>query len=249
MIEVKNVSYSYNGKKALENVSFKTEREFVAIMGPNGSGKSTLVKILVGMLSPESGEVRVLGMKPKMARKYIGYMPQRETIAKHFPIKVKDIMILGASSKRFPSDEEIENAKESLERVGLSQLWERRFSALSQGQQQRIMFARALAKKPRLLILDEPFNAVDVPSRNLMVNILQEEREKGMGIVAVVHNINPLLHQIENIILLNRRCISWGRTEEVLTPENLKKAYGAEIQIVRCEEGYCHPLIGDEHAG
>ncbi len=249
MIEVENISYSYNGKAALEDVSFITENEFVAIMGPNGSGKSTLVKLIVGMLQPDKGIIRVFGEEPKKARRFIGYMPQREKIAKHFPIRVKDIMIMGSSSKRFPTQEEISNAREALEKVGLSHLWERKFSALSQGQQQRIMFARALAKKPRLLILDEPFNAVDVPSRNMMVKILKEEKRKGVEIVVVVHNINPLLHQIEKVVLLNKKCISWGTPEKVLTPENLRITYGADIQIVRCEEGYCHPLIGDEHAG
>jgi len=249
MIEVKEVSYSYNGKKALDKISFETENEFVAIMGPNGSGKSTLVKLIVGMLKPDEGSIKVFGMEPENARDLIGYMPQRETIAKHFPIRVKDIMIMGASSRRFPTREEMGNAMEALQKIGLEHLWEKRFSALSQGQQQRIMFARALAKKPRLLILDEPFNAVDVPSRNMMVEILKEERKKGTEIIVVVHNINPILHQIEKVVLLNRKCIAWGKPAHVLTPENLKETYGADIQIVRCEEGYCHPLIGDEHAG
>ena len=249
MIKVENVSYSYNGKEALHDISFFTKDEMVAIMGPNGSGKTTLVKLMVGMLKPYTGKIEIFGREPEKARNLIGYMPQRDAIAKHIPIRVGDIMMMGVSKKRFPLREEKENARKVLEEVGLLHLWEKKFSSLSQGQQQRIMFARALAKNPSLLILDEPFNAVDVPSRNKMLEILKERKERGMEIVTVVHNINPILHQIDKILLLNKKCISFGTPSQVLTSENLREAYGAEIQMVTCEEGYCHPLIGDEHAG
>ncbi|RLF45969.1 MAG: metal ABC transporter ATP-binding protein, partial [Thermoplasmata archaeon] len=191
MIEVRNVSYAYNGEIALQNVSFECEDAFMAIMGPNGSGKTTLVKLIMGLLKPAKGEIKIFGMDAEKARHLIGYMPQRENIARHFPIRVKDIVLMGVNHKKFYTKEDIEKAKRALEEVGLQHLWNSIFSSLSQGQQQRVMFARALAKNPKLLILDEPFNAVDLPSREKMIEVLNEKRKEGMEIVIVVHNINP----------------------------------------------------------
>ncbi len=248
MIEVKNVSYAYNGNIALQNVTFSSKDEFVAVMGPNGSGKTTLIKLIMGLLESEKGEIKVFGREAKEARNLIGYMPQKDTIARHFPIRVKDIVLMGTTKRRFYTKEDIEKAKKSLEEVGLPHLWNERFSSLSQGQQQRVMFARALAKEPKLLILDEPFSAVDLPSRDKMIDILNEKRREGMEIIIVVHNINPILHEIDKVLLLNKKAIAFGSPREVLNQETLKKAYGTDIQIVVCKEGYCHPLIGDEHA-
>ena len=248
MIEVKNVSYAYNGNIALQNVTFSSKDEFIAVMGPNGSGKTTLIKLIMGLLEPEKGEIKVFGREAKEARNLIGYMPQKDTIARHFPIRVKDIVLMGTTRRRFYTKEDIEKAKKSLEEVGLLHLWNERFSSLSQGQQQRVMFARALAKEPKLLILDEPFSAVDLPSREKMIDTLNEKRREGMEIIIVVHNVNPILHEIDKVFLLNKEAIAFGSPRDVLNQENLKKAYGTDIQIVVCKEGYCHPLIGDEHA-
>ncbi len=248
MIEVKNVYYSYNGREALQDISFKMQNEFVAIMGPNGSGKTTLIKLIMGLLKPKIGEIKVFGEEPEEAMEYIGYMPQREAIAKHFPIRVRDIVMMGIAGKRIYTKEDRRRAKKALEDVGLVNLWNELFSELSGGQQQRVLFARALVKEPKLIILDEPFNAVDLPSREKMLEILNEKKNEGIPIIVVVHNINPILHEIDKVLLLNRRMIAYGNPKEALNEENLKKAYGSAVQIIICDEGYCHPLIGDTHA-
>lgn len=247
MIEVKNVSYSYNGRKAIENVSFSVKKEFVAIMGPNGSGKSTLIKLVMGLLKPDEGEIKIFGEDAEKTRNFIGYMPQKETIAKHFPIKVADIILMGVTNKKFYTKEDIKKAKEILEKVELSHTWNKKFNSLSQGQQQRVLFARALAKEPKIIILDEPFSAVDLPSREKMISLLNERKKDGIEILIVVHNINPVLHDIDKVLLLNKRAIAYGPPKEILNHENLMETYGSFVQIVTCEEGYCHPLIGDEH--
>ncbi|HEC76950.1 MAG TPA: metal ABC transporter ATP-binding protein [Thermoplasmatales archaeon] len=247
MIEVKNVSYSYNGRKAIENVSFSVKKEFVAIMGPNGSGKSTLIKLVMGLLKPDEGEIKIFGEDAEKTRNFIGYMPQKETIAKHFPIKVADIILMGVTNKKFYTKEDIKKAKEILEKVELSHTWNKKFNSLSQGQQQRVLFARALAKEPKIIILDEPFSAVDLPSREKMISLLNERKKDGIEILIVVHNINPVLHDIDKVLLLNKRAIAYGSPKEILNHENLMETYGSFVQIVTCEEGYCHPLIGDEH--
>ena len=246
-IELKNVNFSYNGKEVLKGISFSSKNEFLAIMGPNGSGKTTLIKLIIGFLKPNRGIIRVFGRKPSEARKYIGYMPQREVIAKHFPIRVKDIVLMGIKRK-FYTRRDIEMAKKAIEEVGLLNLWDSKFNSLSQGQQQRILFARAIVKDPKLIILDEPFNAVDLPSRDKMIEILTEKKKEGKEIIVVVHNINPILHEVDKILLLNKIKIAFGEPKEVLNQENLRRAYGTDVQIIVCEEGYCHPLIGDTHA-
>mgnify|MGYP000297660007 FL=1 len=151
-------------------------------------------------------------------------------------------------NKKFYSRKDIEKAKEALEKVGLEKLWNERFDSLSQGQQQRVLFARALAREPKVIILDEPFNAVDLPSREKMIEILADERKQGKDILIVVHNINPILHEIDKVLLMNRKLIAYGEPREIINNENLKEAYGTDVQIIVCKEGYCHPLVGDTHA-
>lgn len=158
-------------------------------------------------------------------------------------------MLMGLTAKKkrlsFLSRRDMADAREALESVGLTHLWNKKFSELSGGQQQRVMFARALAVRPRLLILDEPFNGVDIPSRNKILEALNGR--ENLTTLMVVHNINPIVHHIDKVLLLNKKAIAFGTPPEVLTAENLMEAYGASIQVVRCEEGYCHPLLGDTH--
>lgn len=247
MIEVKNISFSYNNKEVLKDISFTLSKEFLAIMGPNGSGKTTLIKLIMGFLKPLKGSIRIFGKTPEESREFIGYMPQREAIARHFPIRVKDIVLMGIK-KRFYTKDDIEMAKKALEEVDMLDFWDNKFNALSQGQQQRVLFARALVKNPKLIILDEPFNAVDLPSREKMIEVLKEKRQKGKEIIVVVHNVNPILHEIDKVLLLNKIKIAFGKPKEVLNQENLRRTYGIDVQIIICEEGYCHPLVGDTHA-
>lgn len=253
-VEAEDVHFSYGAEDALSGITFGAEDgEFVAVMGPNGSGKSTLMKLILGLLKPTRGKISVFGVDPgterERAQQYIGYMPQRENIAKKIPIEVKDVVLMGLTAKKkrlsFLSRRDMADAREALESVGLTHLWNKKFSELSGGQQQRVMFARALAVRPRLLILDEPFNGVDIPSRNKILEALNGR--ENLTTLMVVHNINPIVHHIDKVLLLNKKAIAFGTPPEVLTAENLMEAYGASIQVVRCEEGYCHPLLGDTH--
>jgi ABC-type Mn2+/Zn2+ transport system ATPase subunit len=109
------------------------------------------------------------------------------------------------------------------------------------------MLARALISDPEIVLLDEPFNGVDVPSQEKIVEVLAELSNGGKTVVAVVHNINPLLHDVGRVVLLNRRLIAAGKPNKVFTEENILKAYGTSIPLVICEEGYTHPLYGDYH--
>jgi len=253
-VNAEEVYFSYGTEEALRDVSFNVDSgEFVAVMGPNGSGKSTLMKLILGLLKPAKGKISVFGVDPsterEKAQQYIGYMPQKEGISKKIPIEVKDVVLMGLTAKKrrldFLSKKDLKIAKEALESVDMLHLWNKKFSELSGGQQQRVMFARALAVQPRLLILDEPFNGVDIPSRNKILEVLNSR--ENLTVIMVVHNVNPIVHFIDKVLLLNKKAIAFGSPKEALTAENLMEAYGASVQVVECKEGYCHPLLGDTH--
>jgi ABC-type Mn2+/Zn2+ transport system ATPase subunit len=255
-VVLKDVEFGYNGEEVLKDITFKIdEGEFVAVMGPNGSGKTTLLKLILGLLKPKKGKIAVFGVDPSRDKdkiqNFIGFMPQKEHISSKFPILVKDVVLLGRLARKgivsTINEEDMERAKEALKAVGLEDLWEKRFNELSEGQKQRVLLARALAVEPRILLLDEPFNGVDIPSQNKIIELMEDLTKKGTTVIMVVHNINPLLHHIHKVILLNRRLIAFGEVSEVLKAEKMIETYGASIPIIVCEEGFAHPLFGDTH--
>lgn len=243
-----NVSFSYT-KRVLEDISFEIERgEFVAVLGPNGAGKTTLIKLILGMLKPEKGRIKVLGYDSLERDRFIdliGYLPQREVIAAELPLKVSQVVRLPLLSKgKNVGENEVLNA---LSVVGMESEADKNFNELSGGQQQRVLLARAILGNPELLLLDEPFNGVDVPSQEKIVRVLGDLTSEGKTVLAVVHNINPILHEVDRIILLNRKVIATGKSSDVFTEENVVKAYGSSIPLVICKDGYLHPLYGDQH--
>ncbi len=251
MIEVENVFFSYNSKPVLEDLSFRVrEGEFVAILGPNGAGKTTLLKLVLGLLKPERGRIKVFGYDTRKDKDKIleisGYLPQREYLHTDIPLKVYQVVSMPLKAKGKKVDKS--SILKTLSIVGLEELYNANFSELSGGLQQRVLIARALIKKPRVLLLDEPFNGVDLPSQEKIIEILNSlSKENNVTVIAVVHNINPLLHHVDKVILLNRRLIAVGKPNEVFTEVNIRKTYGTSIPLVVCDEGFRHPLYGDFH--
>ncbi len=256
-IIVKNLTIKYGDFKALENVSFKVQLpKFVTIMGPNGAGKTTLLKALIGLIKPSNGSISVLGYDPIKdgfkLRKIIGYVPQRERIETTIPVKVKSVVLMGLICKksipRIPSSKDIAAAKNALAKVELQDLWNKRFSELSAGQQQRVLIARALASNPKLLLLDEPLTAIDVKSQWEILETLKKLKdEHNIGVIMVTHDINPVVEYTDEVMLLNRKLIAHGKLQNVLTNEKLKEAYGPNVRVVVSGE-LCYAIIGDVHA-
>ncbi len=246
-VEVRDITCAYNGHVALKDVSMDVMRgEFVAVMGPNGSGKTTLLRAIAGMVKPVKGEVRVYGS--------ISYMPQKDYVNVNIPMKVWDVVAMSilAKGKKFRwsvklSEEEKKAVEEALRAVAMFELRNAPFTDLSGGQQQRVLLARSLATKPDILLLDEPFNGVDLPTQEKIINLLSELSNGGITVITVVHNVSPLIHHVSKIALLNKTLIACGKPEEVLTAENTLRAYGVSIPVTVCEEGYPHPLFGDIH--
>ncbi len=256
VIIFKEVEFGYNQEPVLSDVTFQVRKgEFVAITGPNGSGKTTLLRLIIGILQPRKGEIKVMGYSTGEIDKVmnlIGFMPQREHISSNFPILVKDVVMLGLGARKGitkplrKTDEE--RGIQAIKSVGLDkEIWMEKFAELSGGQQQRVLLARALATEPKILLLDEPFNGVDIPSQNKILELISELKKKGVTVLLVVHNVNPLLHYIDRIMLLKGRIVAFGKPDEVFTEKNLFTAYGASIPVIYCEEGYAHPVYSDIH--
>ena len=166
VIRIRNASFAYDGPPVLEKVDLSiTGRDFVGIVGPNGGGKTTLVKLVLGLITPQEGEVEVLGQPPARVRKRIGYMPQYVNLDAKFPVSVFDVVLMGRLGRGMGigpySRLDKKAVSRVLEEVGLSELGNRPFSDISGGQRQRVLIARALACDPELLLLDEPTANLD----------------------------------------------------------------------------------------
>lgn len=256
-IKVKNLTMKINENVILEDLNFKiTLPKFTTIIGPNGAGKTTLLKVLIGLIKPTKGKIDILGFNPiKNAlklRRHIGYVPQRERIELGIPVKVKSVVLMGILCRKKPprtiSKKDVLLAKEALSKVDLEELWNKQFAKISGGQQQRVLIARALATKPKLLLLDEPLSAVDVKSQWEILETLKKlERDGKIGIILVTHDINPIIEYTDEVILLNRRIIAKGSITEVITEENLRKAYGPNVRVVTSGT-ICYAITGDVHA-
>ncbi len=205
VIELTDVCFSYGSFEVLRDVNFTVgENQLVCVVGPNGGGKTTLLKIIVGLLQPDSGQARVFGGPPHQARNLIGYLPQSTNHDPSFPVSVLEVVLMGRLQKRLfgpyrKTDYKI--ARESLQEVDMADFVERPFAALSGGQRQRVLIARALATQPRLLILDEPTANIDPAQERCLHEILQRLRQR-MTIVMVTHDFVSEL--VEEVVCVNR---------------------------------------------
>ncbi|MFP4333296.1 MAG: metal ABC transporter ATP-binding protein, partial [Campylobacterales bacterium] len=165
IIEVKEVNLNFNTQVALKNITFCiNEGEFVALIGPNGGGKTTLLKVILGVLKPDSGEIQVCAKNPQEALPLMGYVPQNTNINQSFPIRAIDVVLSGirdSSLTPFYNNKEKNRALDMLQKVGIERLGSKRISELSGGQRQRVMIARALMSNPKILLLDEPTASID----------------------------------------------------------------------------------------
>ena len=257
-VRISDLSAGYDGEIVIEDVSFEiTKPEVFVIMGPNGAGKSTLLRAILGLARIHSGTIEVFGYHVPRdisnIRRIIGYMPQREYVSLNMPVRVIDIVASGIALRKGPlspiTRDDLDIVEEVLRRVGIPRdLWKKRFDRLSGGQQQKTLIARALVGKPRLLLLDEPFSAVDIKSlRDIMELIVELKETEGIPTMLVVHDVNEIIEYVDKLALLNRKIIAWGDPASVLTPENLKMTYGVDIKVVPYL-GKCLALIGDRHA-
>lgn len=241
-LELNEVSATYtavsataasNPSAALQTVSFRAERgEQMAIIGPNGAGKSTLFKLIAGMLKPTSGTIKMFGHDPD-EHICIAYVPQRSQIDWTFPVTVEDVVMMGRVRQiglfRRPRRSDWAHVRVCLERVGAEDLAGKQIGELSGGQQQRVFIARALAQEADLLLMDEPLSGLDMPSQELIFDILDSLRPDGVTVLVSTHDLTLAAERFDRIMLLNRRVIACGPPTAVLTTHNLLTAYGGEV--------------------
>lgn len=246
-IELSGVSFSYNGALALDRVNLTVpEGDFLAVLGPNGGGKTTLLKLMLGLLAPQAGQVRILGRPAGQAGGLIGYLPQYTHVGRSFPITVLDAVTLGLVRPGFlgvrgllPSRGDRDLARAALARVNMLDQAERLLSDLSGGQKQRVFIARALAPSPRLLLLDEPTASVDPVNRNSLIQLLME-LNRDMTIVLVSHDVSVLARGVRSVACVNRTLHQ--HPAPVMTQEMFQMAYGGD-------DAACCPVELVTHGG
>lgn len=210
-IRFDEVTYSYGAAPVLERVTFAiAEGEFTAIIGPNGGGKTTMLKLMLRLLKTQTGFVRIFGLKPETARRSIGYMPQHPHLDPLFPVTVADVVLLarlgGGWKLGIYRKRDREAAAAALEAVGLADLKDRPFSALSSGQRQRVLIARALATEPELLLLDEPTSNLDPSVQDGLYELLHRLNEK-LTVVVVSHDVGFVSKYVQKVVCVNREAV------------------------------------------
>ena len=232
LIEIQGLSFSYDGSPVFENVSLSIPRgDFVCLVGPNGGGKTTLLKLLLGLLAPTRGMVRIFGHPPAEARSRMGYLPQGIAADPSFPVSAADVVLmgrLGNASTRRALDREI--ASRALHDVGLYELRNRPFSSLSGGQRQRLLIARALATEPEILLLYEPTAHIDIRVEGELYVLLAALNAR-MTIVMVSHDLRFVPGTVKNVVCVKRGLVAHPTSE--ISGEILRELYGGEIRMVR----------------
>ncbi|MCF8051536.1 MAG: ABC transporter ATP-binding protein [Desulfobacterales bacterium] len=232
-IDIRRLWFSYNGQVVLKDVSLQVARgEFMAMIGPNGGGKTTLLKIMLGLLEPDRGEARVLGLPPKKAAPRIGYVPQDVHINKEFPITALDVVLMGRLWKKKGwgrySKEDRFKAHQALDQVQMGAFCSRRIGELSGGQRQRVLIARAMVSSPEVLILDEPISSIDTRGQAEFYDLLKALNES-VTIVMVSHDMMALHQHVESVACVNRDVHYHGAAE--ITDEMLDM-YECPVEIV-----------------
>ncbi|MBL0849217.1 MAG: metal ABC transporter ATP-binding protein [Candidatus Liberibacter ctenarytainae] len=249
-LEVRNVSVTYrNGYCALKKVSFSIpENTITALIGMNGAGKSTLFQSIMGLVQLDEGEICLFNqiVKNLIRGDMVSYIPQVEHIDWNFPVLVQDVVMMGRYGfmnwLRIPSAEDHDIVAESLESVGMSFMRERQIGELSIGQQKRVFLARALAKKGKLIILDEPFAAIDFKTESELIDLLQKLRDEGRMILIATHNINSVPNFCDRTIFLKKEIIASGKTSDVFNSQNIQKTFGSTAQIPLDEYSSISPI-------
>ncbi|MBE3606569.1 ABC transporter ATP-binding protein [Campylobacter sp. RM13119] len=197
-IEISNLNFNYDDQVVLENINLTyNSNDFLAIVGPNGGGKSTLLKLMLGLLRPQSGEIKLFGKAPHEVSKLIGYVPQNLISNPNFPMRVIEVVLMGLIDKKifgFYTKAQKESAMQALAKVGMQDFAYRRIGELSGGQRQRAYIARALCANAKILMLDEPTASIDTKGQTEIYNILKNINSQGTGIVLISHDLNITLN-------------------------------------------------------
>ena len=234
-VELKNVSVKYGDLDALKNINLKvSEGSFLGIIGPNGGGKTTLLKVVLGLIEPFEGEVKIFGCPLEQSVDKIGYVPQISNFDRSFPISVLDVVLmarLGGKVRFFHQykKEDIQKAEAVLEQMNLLQLRDRQIGKLSGGQLQRVLIARGLAVEPEILLLDEPTANVDASSTSQIYEILKK-LNKEKTIIVVTHDMAAVSSYFDSLACLNEKLYHHG--DKHLDQDTTKQVFGCPVDLI-----------------
>lgn len=236
-VELNEISIAYNHQIALEDLSIIIPHGcLVAVVGPNGAGKSTLFKAMVGLLPLRSGNILVHGVPLQNNLNLVAYVPQREEVDWRFPITVFDVVMMGRFGKlgwqKRPTRIDREIVWQSMEQMGIGSYAQKSISELSGGQQQRVFLARALAQEPLVFLMDEPFTGVDSTTQESTMALIDNLHLKKVTVLVSTHDLKMASTRFERVLLVNRRMIAYGISNQVFTTANLQAAFGDKTLVM-----------------
>jgi ABC-type Mn2+/Zn2+ transport system ATPase subunit len=242
LIRLSGVTISYDRAPVLSDVTLDiTEQSFTGVVGPSGAGKTTLLRAMLGTVKPMTGTVT------KTADLAVSYVPQLETVNWNFPVTVAECVLMSRTTGRalpWASRSEKAEVHAVLDRLGIADLAHRHIRELSGGQQQRMFLARALVRRPRVVLLDEPTSGVDVSTRHEVLHLLADLHAEGIGIVLTTHDLNGMAAHLPHLICVNQRIVAAGTPAEVITPIVLEKTFGARLEVL---QHLGMPVVVDDH--
>ncbi|CAB1085362.1 Zinc ABC transporter, ATP-binding protein ZnuC [Olavius algarvensis Delta 1 endosymbiont] len=244
IIEIQNLNFSYHSQPVLRDVDLTVQRgDFIAMIGPNGGGKTTLLKLMLGLLNADSGDLRIFNKPPQYVSHRIGYVPQDVHINKNFPISALDVVLMG---KLKPGRGWARHSKpdrlaaiNALDQVEMKKYRDHRIGELSGGQKQRVFVARALVTDPELMFLDEPTASIDTRGQNEFYALLKE-LNKTITIIVVSHDLMVISETIKSVICVNQRLHYHGHAE--LTSEMIEMMYDCTADATCPVELIAHGL-------
>jgi len=235
IIHIDDLTFRYDGIDVISNITFAVEKgTYLGIVGPNGSGKSTLIKNILGILQPEQGRVELFGTPLGIFRQWekIGYLPQRlSALNTHFPGTVEEIVQMGLPKK------DADALKHTLEMMAIGHLASRLIGELSYGEQQRAMLARALMRRPELLIFDEPTTALDPETREMFYSLTDRmSRNDGTTVILVTHDIGVIGQYAHNLLYLDKKVIFSGTFSDFCSSRDMAGIFGPSSQHIICHQ-------------
>jgi zinc/manganese transport system ATP-binding protein len=264
-VALDHAAVELDGHEIWRDVSLTVhDGDFVAVLGPNGAGKSTLVKAVLGLLPLSAGRAAVLGRSPGEANDAVGYLPQRRNFDETTRIRGVDLVRLGLDGAHWgvplpgrTSRATSARVDEVIDLVDASAYARRPIGELSGGEQQRLLIAQALARRPRLLLLDEPLDSLDLPNQAAVAALVRRIcHEENVAVLLVAHDINPIIGYLDRVVYVAGGTAVEGRPEDVISSETLTRLYGVRIEVLRASDGRLvvvgqpeAPFVhGDRHA-
>jgi zinc/manganese transport system ATP-binding protein len=254
VIRIQDAAVTLNGRVIWQDVTLDVQAgEFIAILGANGAGKSTLIKAILGLVPLARGSITVMGSTPRRGRRDIGYVPQRRSFGADVRVRGRDLVRLGLDGTRWGiplppiarlggaearARRERQKVQTSVEMVDAQSYADRPIGELSGGEQQRLLIAQALITTPRILLLDEPLDGLDLHNQQEVSAVIRRvSEETGAAVMLVAHDVNPLLRYVDRLCYLAQGHIAVGKPEEIITSETLSRLYGATVEVLRASDG------------